>query len=144
VENISTRILQISDDGTLNTIKKESLPYYDHDCSGDSQSGSDIQIHAYNFWGLFVVAGLVSVIVLLFYMVRWKWDCSRIPAQTPLQSSSGQTAPQTSSGETPPQSSSGHGGGLELIQRFQFLRRTKSLNPNERRAISIRVFPELL
>ena len=71
VENISTRILQISDDGTLNTIQKESLPYYDHDCSGDSQSGSDIQIHAYNFWGLFVVAGLVSVIVLLFYMVRW-------------------------------------------------------------------------
>ena len=113
VKEISMRILELSDDGTLERIQKQSVPYYDKDCSGYSASGSS-QLHVYHFWGLFVISGMVSVIVLLLYMVRWKWNASTV------------------AGKSPSQDSPGHGEGL--MKRFQFRRRTRSVNESERRA----------
>lgn len=113
VKEISTRILELSDNGTIHTIQEQWVPYYDKDCTGYTPSGSG-QLNVYHFWGLFVVSGLVSVIILLLYMVRWKWNASTV------------------AGETLPQGLPDHGKGRTKI--FQLLRRTKSVNASERRA----------
>jgi ionotropic glutamate receptor len=115
VKEISIRILELSDEGTLHTIHKQSVPNYEKDCGGYTQLGSG-QLGVYHFWDLFVVSGLVSFIVLLLYMVRWKWNASIIAAHSSSQDSSGR------------------GGGLE----FQFrARRTKSLNAISERGANI-------
>lgn len=113
VKEISIRILELSDNGTIHTIQEQWVPYYDKDCTGYTPSGSG-QLNVYHFWGLFVVSGLVSVIILLLYMVRWKWNASTV------------------AGETLPQGLPDHGKGRTKI--FQLLRRTKSVNASERRA----------
>lgn len=118
VKDISKKILNLSDDGTVNMLLKEFFPNYDNACNGYSPSGSS-QLDVYNIWGLFVMSGLVIIMVLLLYMVRQKWKASIIRRHSPRQASSS------------------HGGGLKLTKRVQFPRRTKSLTPSEPRTIII-------
>jgi ionotropic glutamate receptor len=82
-QNISNIILNLSDTGTILCLRTQWLPYYHEDCSGYTQSETG-QIQVPNAWGLFLVSGLVTVIVLLIYMGRWKWKASRVAQQTPL------------------------------------------------------------
>ena len=120
VKHISKRILNTSENGTVNNLLKEFLPNYDNACDGYTLSGSG-QLDVYNIWGLFIMSGLVIFIVLLLYMVRRKWKPSLIPTATSRQASAS------------------HGrGGFNLKNTVQFLRKARlSLNPSERRTIVI-------
>ena len=104
--DVSGRILELSENGKLYKLRKQWLPYYDHDCSKNisDQSGTS-QLQVQHFWGLFAISGLVSVIVLLFYTVQRKWNSSRVVSPTP--------PPKCSFGPTPPPEDSfsyGEGG----------------------------------
>jgi len=133
VRDISTRILEISENGELLRLQQQWLPYYDSDCSKYNDQTETSQLEVQHFWGLFVIAGLVSAIVVLVYTVQGKWNRSRVASPTP-------SAPEGSSGPSPlpPEGSSGHGrggfipghndgGSLELKKKIQNLRGTKSL-----------------
>ena len=112
VKDISKRILNILENGTLNNILKDA-------CDGYTQSGSG-QLDVYNIWGLFVMSGLVIFIVLLLYMARQKWKPSLIPTTSSRQASSRDAR------------------GFKLKKTVQFLRKARlSLNPSERRTIVI-------
>jgi len=71
--DVSGRILELSENEKLYKLRKQWLPYYDHDCSKNisDQSGTS-QLQVQHFWGLFAISGLVSAIVLFFYMVQRK------------------------------------------------------------------------
>lgn len=62
--NISSRILQLTESGELYTIQKE--------CMSDSN-----ELHVRQFWGLFAIAGSVTVIVLMVNIVRRRCKTSR-------------------------------------------------------------------
>ena len=118
VKDISKRILNTSENGTVNNLLKEFLPNYDNACDGYTLSGSG-QLDVYNIWGLFIMSGLVIFIVILLYMVRRKRKPSLIPTATSYQRSYGR-------------------GGFKLKNTVQFLRKARlSLNPSERRTIVI-------
>ena len=87
VRDISVKILELSENGGLYRLQQQWLPYYYSECSKYSadKSGGSIQLHVEHFWGIFVISGLVSAIVLLFYMVQWKWNSSRVASSTPLK-----------------------------------------------------------
>jgi ionotropic glutamate receptor len=134
VRDISIRILELSENGELLRLQQHWLPYYDSDCSKYSDQSATRKLQVQHFWGLFVIAGLVSAIVLLFYTVQSKWNKSIMASPTP-------PPPQGLSGPYPPREGSpGHGGGgfitsdeqggsLEVMKKIQNMRRTKSL-PN--------------
>ena len=146
VRDISIRILELSENGELLRLQQQWLPYYDSDCSKYSDQSATRKLEVQHFWGLFVIAGLVSAIVLLFYTVQRKWNSSIVvsPLPPPPERSSVRNPPPTrpppecSSGPTPlREGSSGQGGGfipgydyggsLELMKKIQNMRREQLL-----------------
>lgn len=101
VRDISIRILELSENGELIRLQQQWLPYYNSDCSkyNSDQSGTS-QLQVQHFWGLFVIAGLVSAIVLLFYTVHRKWNSSIVASPTSLTEGSSGPSPEGSSGPT--------------------------------------------
>jgi ionotropic glutamate receptor len=69
VANISSRILQLTESGELYRIQNDWLPYYESYCSKQPMSSSS-QLHVRQFWGLFAISGLVTVILLMLNVAR--------------------------------------------------------------------------
>jgi len=76
VANISSRILRLTESGELYRIQNDWLPYYESYCSEQPVSSSS-QLHVRQFWGLFAISGLVTVILLMLNIARSRWKTSR-------------------------------------------------------------------
>lgn len=109
VREISVRILELSENGELIRLQRRWLPYYGSECNKYSDQSGTNQLQVQHFWGLFVIAGLVSAIVLLFYTLQRKWSTSIAALPTPLNEISSALIPPSPEGPTPPEDSSSHG-----------------------------------
>lgn len=115
VRDISIRILELSENGELVRLQQQWLPYYGSDCSKYKDQLGTGKLQVQHFWGIFVIAGPVSAIVLLFHTVQRKWNTSIAALPTPLHEiSSGLILPPTEGSydsPTAPEGSSSHGSG---------------------------------
>ncbi|CAA7049553.1 unnamed protein product [Microthlaspi erraticum] len=72
--DMSTAILQLSEEGKLEKIRKKWLTY-SHECSMQISDTEDYQITVQSFWGLFLICGVVWFIALTLFCwkVFWQW-----------------------------------------------------------------------
>uniref|UniRef100_A0A1J3K9Z8 Glutamate receptor n=1 Tax=Noccaea caerulescens TaxID=107243 RepID=A0A1J3K9Z8_NOCCA len=73
--DMSTAILQLSEEGKLEKIRKKWLTY-SHECSMQISDTEDYQITVQSFWGLFLICGIVWFIALTLFCwkVFWQWQ----------------------------------------------------------------------
>ncbi|KAF8063917.1 hypothetical protein N665_1177s0018 [Sinapis alba] len=73
--DMSTAILQLSEEGKLENIRKKWLTY-SHECSMQIADTENYQISLQSFWGLFLICGIVWFIVLTLFCwkVFWQWQ----------------------------------------------------------------------
>lgn len=74
--NISSRILQLMESGELYKIQHQWMPYYESYCNQTMSDSSQLQVQ--QFWGLFAISGLVTVIVLMLNVWRSRRKKSRV------------------------------------------------------------------
>ncbi|CDY12211.1 BnaC04g12410D [Brassica napus] len=75
--DMSTAILQLSDEGKLENIRKKWLTY-SHECSMQIADTENYQITVQSFWGLFLICGIVWFIVLTLFCWKVIWQCQRL------------------------------------------------------------------
>ncbi|ESQ51824.1 hypothetical protein EUTSA_v10016205mg [Eutrema salsugineum] len=73
--DMSTAILQLSEEGKLEKICKKWLTY-SHECTMQISDTEDYQISVQSFWGLFLICGIVWFIALTLFCwkVFWQWQ----------------------------------------------------------------------
>eukprot|EP00253_Pinus_taeda_P012034 PITA_12034 len=130
VRDISIRILELSESGELLRLQRQWLPHYDCNGRKHSDQSDTSQIQVQHFWGIFVIAGLISATVLLVYTVQRRRSRSIVdlPTLPPRKRPSGPIShPEGSSGGGFIPGNNHSVLSLELMKKIQILRRTKSL-----------------
>ncbi|KAF8096078.1 hypothetical protein N665_0318s0026 [Sinapis alba] len=72
--DMSTAILQLSEEGKLEKIRKKWLTY-NHECSMQIADTENYQISVQSFWGLFLICGIVWFIALTLFCWKVFWQC---------------------------------------------------------------------
>ncbi|CDY48271.1 BnaA05g10830D [Brassica napus] len=75
--DMSTAILQLSEEGKLENIRKKWLTY-SHECLMQIADKENYQISVQSFWGLFLICGIVWFIVLTLFCWKVFWQCERL------------------------------------------------------------------
>ncbi|XP_009132846.1 glutamate receptor 3.5 isoform X1 [Brassica rapa] len=72
--DMSTAILQLSEEGKLEKIRKKWLTY-SHECSVQIADTENYQLSVQSFWGLFLICGIVWFIALTLFCWKVFWQC---------------------------------------------------------------------
>ncbi|KAF3543892.1 hypothetical protein DY000_02001710 [Brassica cretica] len=72
--DMSTAILQLSEEGKLEKIRKKWLTY-SHECSVQIADTENYQLSVQSFWGLFLICGIVWFIALTHFCWKVFWQC---------------------------------------------------------------------
>ncbi|XP_010510025.1 PREDICTED: glutamate receptor 3.5-like isoform X2 [Camelina sativa] len=75
--DMSTAILQLSEEGKLERIRKKWLTY-DHECTMQISDTENYQISVQSFWGLFLICGIVWLIALTLFCWKVFWQYQRL------------------------------------------------------------------
>ncbi|CAN7006672.1 unnamed protein product [Brassica rapa subsp. trilocularis] len=72
--DMSTAILQLSEEGKLEKIRKKWLTY-SHECSVQIADTENYKLSVQSFWGLFLICGIVWFIALTLFCWKVFWQC---------------------------------------------------------------------
>ncbi|KAL1216975.1 Glutamate receptor 3.5 [Cardamine amara subsp. amara] len=75
--DISTAILQLSEEGKLEKIRKKWLTY-DHECTMQIADTENYQISVQSFWGLFLICGIIWFIALTIFCWKVFWQYQQL------------------------------------------------------------------
>lgn len=75
--DVSTAILQLSEEGKLEKIRKKWLTY-DHECTMQIADRENYQISVQSFWGLFLICGIIWFIALTIFCWKVFWQYQRL------------------------------------------------------------------
>lgn len=74
--DLSTAILQLSENGELQRIHDKWLP---HDrCSNQENQAYEAQLSLKSFWGLFLICGIACFVALVFFFGRVCFEYNRL------------------------------------------------------------------
>ncbi|CAN7065001.1 unnamed protein product [Brassica rapa subsp. trilocularis] len=79
--DMSTAILQLSEEGELEKIHRKWLNYK-HECSMQIQNSETSQLSLKSFWGLFLICGITCFIALTLFFWRVFWQYQRLLPDT--------------------------------------------------------------
>ncbi|KAH0905650.1 hypothetical protein HID58_037477 [Brassica napus] len=79
--DMSTAILQLSEEGELEKIHRKWLNYK-HECSMQIQNSETSQLSLKSFWGLFLICGITCFIALTVFFWRVFWQYQRLLPDT--------------------------------------------------------------
>ncbi|KAL0723945.1 hypothetical protein Bca4012_038544 [Brassica carinata] len=79
--DMSTAILQLSEEGELEKIHRKWLNYK-HECSMQIQNTETSQLSLKSFWGLFLICGVTCFIALTVFFWRVFWQYQRLLPDT--------------------------------------------------------------
>ncbi|XP_010457602.1 PREDICTED: glutamate receptor 3.4-like isoform X1 [Camelina sativa] len=75
--DMSTAILQLSEEGELEKIHRKWLNYK-HECSMQISNSEDSQLSLKSFWGLFLICGITCFMALTVFFWRVFWQYQRL------------------------------------------------------------------
>ncbi|XP_023640875.1 glutamate receptor 3.5 isoform X2 [Capsella rubella] len=75
--DMSTAMLQLSEEGKLEKIRQKWLTY-DHECTMQISDTENYQISVQSFWGLFLICGIVWFIALTLFCWKVFWQYHRL------------------------------------------------------------------
>ncbi|KAF8106458.1 hypothetical protein N665_0139s0049 [Sinapis alba] len=79
--DMSTAILQLSEEGELEKIHRKWLNYK-HECSMQIQNSENSQLSLKSFWGLFLICGVTCFIALTVFFWRVFWQYQKLLPDT--------------------------------------------------------------
>ena len=83
VEDLSTAILALSENGNLQRIRDEWL--IGTECSADNNGAGSNSLSLSSFWGLFLICGLACLVALVIFSLRIFCQYSRYSNQVEAQ-----------------------------------------------------------
>ncbi|KAF2591758.1 hypothetical protein F2Q70_00042098 [Brassica cretica] len=75
--DMSTAILQLSEEGELEKIHRKWLNYK-HECSMQISNGENSELSLKSFWGLFLICGVTCFVALTIFFWRVFWQYQRL------------------------------------------------------------------
>ncbi|KAL1191457.1 Glutamate receptor 3.4 [Cardamine amara subsp. amara] len=96
-EDMSTAILQLSEEGELEKIHRKWLNYK-HECSMQISNSEDSQLSLKSFWGLFLICGITCFMALTVFFWRVFWQYQRLLPETGDEERAGQVSESSRSG----------------------------------------------
>lgn len=75
--DMSTAILQLSEEGELEKIQRKWLNYK-HECSMQISDSENSQLSLKSFWGLFLICGVTCFMALTVFFWRVFWQYQRL------------------------------------------------------------------
>jgi ionotropic glutamate receptor len=95
--DMSTAILQLSEEGELEKIHRKWLNYK-HECSMQISNSEDSQLSLKSFWGLFLICGITCFMALTVFFWRVFWQYQRLLPESADEERAGEVSEPSRSG----------------------------------------------
>lgn len=95
--DMSTAILQLSEEGELEKIHRKWLNYK-HECSMQISNSENSQLSLKSFWGLFLICGITCFMALTVFFWRVFWQYQRLLPETGDEERAGEVSESSRSG----------------------------------------------
>lgn len=95
--DMSTAILQLSEEGELEKIHRKWLNYK-HECSMQISNSEDSQLSLKSFWGLFLICGISCFMALTVFFWRVFWQYQRLLPESADEERAGEVSEPSRSG----------------------------------------------